>query len=118
MSAERSSASPQPHGIGKDGLEMDSSHRIFVSVDEETHRRARIRADQLELSVPELAASALASAVETVELSEHAPEEALGDDHPGVDDLIQQIRADYPDFRAADNLTKDQLYDGVGRGGS
>jgi len=97
---------------------MDSSHRVFVSVDEETHRRARIRADQLELSVPELAASALASAVETVELSEHAPEEALGDDHPGVDDLIQQIRADYPDFRAADNLTKDQLYDGVGRGGS
>lgn len=97
---------------------MESAHRILVSVDDETHRRARIRAAQLQLSVPELAATDLASAVETVDLSEDAPEEVPGGDQSGLDDLIQQIRAAYPDFRGSDNLTRDQLYERAGRGGS
>ena len=97
---------------------MASTHSILVSVDDETHRRARIRADQLRLSVPELAASALASAVETVDLSEDACEEVPGGDQPGLDDLIRRIRATHPDFRAADNLTRDQLYERAGRGSS
>lgn len=97
---------------------MDSSHSILVSVDDETHRRARIRADQLQLSVPELAASVLVSAVETVDLSDDAPEEASGGDQPSLDDLIHRIRAAHPDFRAADNLTRNQLYERLGRGGS
>ena len=34
---------------------MGGTHSIFVSVDKETHRRARIRAEQFKLSVPEFA---------------------------------------------------------------
>lgn len=97
---------------------MESGHNIVVIVDDETHRRARIRADQLQVSVPELAASVLASAVETVALSEDASDEVPGGDRPGLDDLIQRVRATHPEFRAADNLTREQLYERVGHGGS
>lgn len=93
---------------------MESTHRILVSVDDETHRRARVRADQLQLSVPELAATILASAVEAVEI----PEGDHEDDELGFDDLIGRIRAAYPDFRASDNLPREQLYERVGHGGS
>jgi len=97
---------------------MEFTHRILVSVDDETHRRARVRADQLQLSVPELAATILASAVEAVEIPEGDHEGALEGDELSLDDLIGRIRAAYPDFRASDNLPREQLYERVGRGGS
>ncbi len=93
---------------------MASSHSILVSLDDETHRRARIRADQLRVSVPELAATVLASAVETVDISEDTPE----DDAPSLDDLIRRIRAAHPGLRASDNLTREQLYQRAGGSGS
>jgi len=96
---------------------MESTHSILVSVDDETHRRARIRADELQLSVPQLAATAPASAVETVDHSQDAPEEVPGGDQRGLDDLIQRIRAAHPAFRPADNLSRNQLYERVGRAG-
>lgn len=92
---------------------MKSTHSILVSVDDATHRRARIRADQLQLSVPELAATVLANAVETVDISE----DTLEDEAPSLDDLIQRIRAAHPDFRASDNLTREQLYQRADRDG-
>lgn len=93
---------------------MVSTHSILVSVDDETHRRARIRADQLRVSVPEFAATVLASAVETMDISEDTPEE----DAPSLDDLIGRIRRAHPDLRASDSLTREQLYQRTGGSGS
>ena len=85
---------------------MESTHSILVSIDDETHRRARIRADQLRVSVPEFAATVLASAVEMVDISGDTPEGGA----PSLDDLIGRIRGAHPNLRASDNLTREQLY--------
>ena len=111
------SIGPQ-YPVVQEDKQMGSTHSILVSVDDETHRRARIRADQLQLSVPELAATVLSSAVEMVDISEEDLEEALGDEEADLDELIGRIRATHPDFRASDNLTRTQLYERAGRGRS
>lgn len=89
---------------------MESTHSIVVSVDDETHRRACIRAEELQLSLPELAAAALANAVEKVETSEDSLGHSTGADRRNLDHLIGEIRAAHPGFRASDNLPRDELY--------
>ena len=87
---------------------MRSTHSILVSGNDEIVRRSLIRDYQLLRSVAELAATVLASAVATVHLSEDVPEENLGGDHPGLDDLSPRIRTSHPNFGASDNLTREQ----------
>lgn len=68
--------------------------------------------------MPELAANVLASAVRSVNVSEDARVEALKSDESSVDEVIQRICAAHLDFRASDNLTREPLYEWVGRDGS
>ena len=90
---------------------METTHSILVSVDDDTHRRARIRAEQLQLSVPELAASVLANAVQAVDASEDSRGQFLAGGTQRINEIIHRIRAAHPDFRASDNLSRDRLYD-------
>lgn len=88
---------------------------ITVSVDDETHRRARIRAAELDTSVSVLvrtylrslagdsgraSAAAARDVASTVELRRRSLDEVLADfDARGVG------------LRSSDNLTRDELYD-------
>ncbi len=89
---------------------MESTHSILVSIDDETHRRACIRAEELQLSLPELAAAVLANAVEKVDTSEDSFDHSARVDEHNVDHIIGEIRAAHPGFRASDNLPRDELY--------
>lgn len=89
---------------------MESTHSILVSIDDETHRRACIRAEELQLSLPELAAAVLANAVEKVDTSEDSPAHFTRTDGHILDQVIGEIRAAHPGFRASDNLSRDELY--------
>ena len=88
---------------------------ITVSVDEETHRLARIRAAELDTSVSALVREYLKSLVASRTSS------TVGD-RPGVEaeaerrrrklrEVIKDIRAASPEFRASDNLPREELYD-------
>ena len=89
---------------------MTTTLSIVVSVDQETHRRARIRADQLKVTVPERAAAVLASAIEQVDATEDSPEQGGSAAVPELDELIQRIRVAHPGFRTADNVPRSELY--------
>lgn len=71
--------------------------------------QALLLAKRFQLAVPELEATVLASGVKTLDLSKDAPEETRGSAQSSPDDLIQRARAAHPEFRASDNLTRDQL---------
>ena len=88
---------------------------ITVSVDEETHRRARIRAAELGTSVSALVRDYLKSL---------APQEADGPQGESeqletplerrirlMNEVIEDIRINNPKFKASDNLPRDELYD-------
>ena len=88
---------------------------ITVSVDEETHRLARIRAAELDTSVSALVRSYLRSLV-TGRTGGTAPNE------PDVEmeaerrrrmlrEVIEDIHAASSGFKAADNLSREELYD-------
>ena len=88
---------------------------ITVSVDEETHRLARIRAAELDTSV---------SALVRDYLKNLAADRSGGSAGNGpvveaeaerrrrrLREVIEDIRAASPGFRAADNLSREELYD-------
>ena len=88
---------------------------ITVSVDEETHRLARIRAAELDTSVSALVRDYLKSLVADRTGSTVA-------NGPGVEaeaerrrrmlrEVIADIRAASSGFKAADNLSREDLYD-------
>ena len=88
---------------------------ITVSVDEETHRLARIRAAELDTSVSALVRDFLNNLVEDgaggtadkrleVETEVERRRRMLRE-------VIEKIRTTSPGFRAADNLPREELYD-------
>lgn len=88
---------------------------ITVSVDEETHRLARIRAAELDTSVSALVRDYLKSLASdraggaadngTVTEPEAKRRRRM------LSEVIEKIRTTSPGFRAADNLTREELYD-------
>ena len=88
---------------------------ITVSIDEQTHRLARIRAAELDTSVSALVRNYLKNLV-----ADRAGRTA--DNGPVVEpeaerrrrmlrEVIEVIRAASTEFRAADNLPREELYD-------
>jgi len=91
---------------------------ITVAVDEETHRLARIHAAEQDTSVSALVRGYLrslagrrnaAAAGKVVETERERGNRIL-------DEVIADIRRNSPDFKAADNLPREELYDRA-RGG-
>ncbi len=78
---------------------------ITVSVDEETHRLARIRAAELDTSVSALVRAYLKSLVEDRAGTEAERRRRV------LREVIERIRTTSPGFRAADNLPREELYD-------
>ncbi len=93
---------------------------ITVSVDEETHRQARIRAAEMGTSVSALVRSYLVGLIDgTFGAMPTGDEAALNeiDRHrERLNRVIQEIKVKHPDFRAADRLPREQLYDRAGTG--
>ena len=92
---------------------------ITVSVDEETHRLARIRAAELDTSVSALVRGYLRGLVAdrarvAVEAIAPGTEMESQRRRKMLRDVIEDIRVNSPDFKAADNLSREALYD---RGG-
>ncbi len=88
---------------------------ITVSVDEETHRLARIRAAELDTSVSALVRNYLRTLTgnqskESITM-EQAREREFERRRQLMGEVIEDIRATRSGFRAADNLTREELYD-------
>ncbi len=88
---------------------------ITVSVDEETHRLARIRAAELDTSVSALVCNYLRALAgdhskKSVTM-EQAREREFEHRRQLMGEVIDDIRATRSGFRAADNLTREELYD-------
>ena len=91
---------------------------ITVSVDEETHRHARIRAAELGTSLSALVRGYLKSLV--LDGARSSSSNGLGGEPTEVDEferrrqlmneVIEDIRATRSGFRAADNLPREELY--------
>ena len=71
---------------------------IIVSVDDETYRLAEIEAVEKGISLPEMLKNYLR------ELTKEAWGESFRE-------LTAAIRAEHPDFKAADNVPREELYD-------
>lgn len=86
---------------------------ITVSVDEETHRLARIRAAELETSVSALVRDYLKNLVENSagRTGDKRLEVEAERRRRRLREIIEDIRAASPGFRAADNLSRGELYD-------
>ena len=88
---------------------------ITVSVDEETHRLARIRAAELDTSVSALVREYLRSLVSDTR-GDSTSKLQGGETEPErrrrrLREVIADIRATSSGFRAADNLPREELYD-------
>lgn len=87
---------------------------ITVSVDAETHRRARIRAAELDTSVSALVREYLVGLTDRKEGGDaRAP---VGESEAerracGIREVIAEITADGGGLRMADNLSREELYD-------
>ena len=88
---------------------------ITVSVDEETHRFARMRAAELGTSVSALVRSYLKSLVND---TRGDPTSGLPDGETererwnrNLREVIAKIHKAHPNFRMADNLPREELYD-------
>ena len=83
---------------------------ITVSVDEETYRQARIRAAEMDTSVSALVREYLTSLSDSgleAEQQESASERRIR----GLLEVREQIRRNSPNFRVADNVSREELYD-------
>lgn len=80
---------------------------ITVSVDEETHRLARIRAAELDTSVSALVRKYLKSLV----ADRPTPSNEPATERRMLREVIADIRAASSGFKAADNLPREELYD-------
>ena len=88
---------------------------ITVSVDEETHRRARIKAAELDTSVSALVRGFLTRlaggrAEESSNLDRTKKDE-IEQRRQLMNEVIEDIRATGKGFRAFDNLSREELYD-------
>ncbi len=80
---------------------------ITISVDDETHRLAHVRAEELDTSVAELVREYLKGlAVERVEAEETESERR----RRLMNKVIEDIRATRSGFRASDNISREELY--------
>lgn len=88
---------------------------ITVSVDDETHRLAHIRAAELDTSVSALVRNFLRVFTEDPSqesmIVEQACEREFERRRQLMGEVIEDIRATRSGFRAADNLTREELYD-------
>ncbi len=84
---------------------------ITVSVDEETHRLARIRAAELDTSVSALVRDYLAALARGQGLPARTGETERERRVRLLDDVIRDITANGGGLRMADNLPRDALYD-------
>ena len=88
---------------------------ITVSVDEETHRLARIRAAELDTSVSALVRDYLKNLVADRSGGSAGNSPVLEAEaerrRRRLREVIEDIRAASPGFRAADNLSREELYD-------
>ena len=88
---------------------------ITVSVDEETHRLARIRAAELDTSVSALVRDFLRNLAfrqtAASEAGERVPEAEFERRSRLMREVIRDITADGGGLRMADNLPRDALYD-------
>ena len=91
---------------------------ITVSVDEETHRHARIRAAELGTSLSALVRSYLESLVLDSARGpglngsgeERSQEDEIERHRQLMNEVVEDIRATRSGFRAADNLPREELY--------
>ena len=92
---------------------------ITVSVDEETHRQARIRAAELDTSISALVRRYLQSLVSDREnsdadasdkLSSPASVEARNHRREKLLEAVEKIRQTSPGFSASENLPREELY--------
>lgn len=83
---------------------------ITISIDEETHRRARIRAAELDTSVSALVRDYLRDLTRYVE-REPETESEKARRRQRLEAVIEDIRKNNPNFNAAENLPRDELYD-------
>ena len=83
---------------------------ITISIDEETHRRARIRAAQLDTSVSALVRDYLRDLTRYVE-REPETESEKARRIQRLEAVIEEISRNHPNFNMADNLPRDELYD-------
>ncbi len=85
---------------------------ITVSVDEETHRLARIRAAELDTSVSALVREYLRSLAPAQAGGARVESEAEWNRRGRrLKDVIEDIRSTRSGFKAADNLPREELYD-------
>ena len=84
---------------------------ITVSIDDKTHRLARIKAAELETSVSGLVRDFLRSLVES-----NAAEETADPNRERrsrlISEVFEDVRSSRPGFKAAGNLQREGLYDG------
>ncbi len=83
---------------------------ITVSVDEETYRQARVCAAELDTSVSALVREYLQSLSDPgleAEQQESASERRMR----GLREVREKIRRNSPNFRMADNVSREELYD-------
>ncbi len=88
---------------------------ITVSVDEETHRLARIRAAELETSVSALVRGYLTNLVRDLG-DEAASKPGLVETRRDrcrrlLEEAFEEIRRTRGEFRASDNISRDALHD-------
>ena len=88
---------------------------ITVSVDEETHRRARIRAAELDTSVSALVRGYLRSLAGEQSNGPGALARTQADEFDRqrlrMNEVIEEITANDAGLRVADNLPREELYD-------
>jgi len=78
---------------------------ITVSVDDETYRRARIRAAELNTSVSSMVKKYLASVSNDVHYA------VSEEEFQRLRQLEEEIRSRITNFNGADRLSRDELYD-------
>ena len=89
-----------------------TSKNITVAVDEETYRLARVRAAELDTSVPALVRNYLRSLKPKDDVISNKPRSRVSEQRKKrILDTMDAICANHPGFEAADNLPRDELYD-------
>ena len=90
--------------------------KITVTVDDSTYRAAHMRAAELDTSVSALVRDYLRGLVDErgmeMEQSKKVSKKTKAEYRKRMlEDAIKNIRVSSPEFRAADNLSRDTLYD-------
>ena len=80
---------------------------ITVSIDDETHRAARIRAERLGTSIPALVQGYLKGFANAQSDARPVPELRPRD----LDEVLADFKARGVGLRSRDNLTREELYD-------